>query len=221
VWGVYSVQNGMASGFEREVAQGRSVAGAAATSGIGHLVYGSAGPGTSTGVPSWDSKLVVEDYIRGAGLTFTILRPLAFMELMTDPGFYPAFGTWRIWPRLTGEGRPIPWLAVEDLGAIAARVFAEPGRFAGREITLTSDTRSLAECRSLYREAMGRDPRSLPMPTWLFDRFTRKDAIKMWRWLRTGEVPLSTAETRGILPSALTVPEWLRGQAGPGIAGGG
>lgn len=208
--GVYCVQNGIAAGFEAEVAQARNVAQAAAAAGVGHFVYGSAGPGNAgTGVPSWESKVVVEADIRALDLPFTILRPTAFMELMTDPSFYPAVGTWRLWPRLTGEDRPIPWLAVEDLGSIATIVFGNPDRYVGRELTLAADLRSLGDCRSLYRELIGRKPRSVPVPTWLFDRFTRKDPTAMWRWLRTQRVEVEPAATRAILPTALTVREWL------------
>jgi uncharacterized protein YbjT (DUF2867 family) len=208
--GVYSVQNGIASGFDAEVAQGRNVAQAAKAVGVTHVVYGSGGTGhAGTGVPSWESKVFVEAHMRLLELPLTILRPLAFMELMTDASFYPAVGTWRIWPKLMGEDRPIPWIAVEDLGAIAAIAFANRDEWVGRQMTLASDTRSLAECRSLYRDATGKEPRTFPLPMWLFDRFTRKDPTSMWRWLRTGTVDVDLTETRAVLPSALTVPEWL------------
>ncbi len=207
--GVYSVQNGITSGFDEEVRQGRNVADAAEAAGVGHLVYASAGFGRTTGVPSWDAKLPIEARVRDLGTAWTILRPLAFMELMTDPKFYPAVGTWRIFPKLTGTSRSIPWLSVTDLGEIVVKVFGEPAPFAGKEIPLASDVRTLAECRALHREVMGKDPRTFPMPIWLFDRFTRGDPTTMWRWLRTGEPDLDTAPTRAIHPSALTVKEWM------------
>lgn len=208
--GVYSVQNGITSGFDREVEQGRNVAEAAKRAGIRHLVYGSAGPGTErTGVPSWDAKRPVEEHIHRLDIPATILRPLAFMELMTDPSFYPAVGTWRIFPRLTGEDRPIPWLSIQDLGRIAAIVFARPDEFVGSERALASDVRTLAECRDTFTEVFGRSPRTFPLPERLFDRFTRHDVTKMWRWLRAGDVPLDTEPTHRLLPSAMSVREWL------------
>lgn len=210
VHGVYSVQNGLTSGFEREVRQGCNVADAARSAGVDHLVYGSAGPGDpSTGVPSWDAKLRVEAHLREVGVPFTTLRPQAFMELMTDKGFYPALGTWSIWPRIAGDQQPIPWLAVADLGAIATAVFADADRFVGEDLVLAADVRSLAECRRLHEEITGRPPPSFPVPMWLFDRFTRKDITTMWRWISTGTVSLDTTATRALLPTALTVREWL------------
>jgi uncharacterized protein YbjT (DUF2867 family) len=208
--GVFSVQNGLVSGFDREVAQGRNVADAAKQAGVSHLVYGSAGTGIEgTGIRSWETKLEVERHMRGLDLPFTSLRPEALMELMTDSSFYPAVGTWRIWPRLSGEDRPIAWLAVEDVGHVAAVVFSDPGTHLGKSHVLTGDVQSLAQCRALYREVMGTEPRTFPLPTWLFDRFTRHDVTNMWRWLKTGEVELETGPTRRLHPGALTVREWL------------
>jgi uncharacterized protein YbjT (DUF2867 family) len=210
--GVFSVQNGLTSGFDREIVQGRNVADASKAAGVAHLVYASAGPGapgTGTGVPSWESKLPVEEHVRSLGVPFTILRPTAFMELMTDKKYYPAVGTWRIWPKVTGDGRPIPWLSVRDVGAIAARAFAEPEEFGGEELALAGDVQTLGACRSTFREVMGREPRSFPMPMWLFDRFTRHDVLTMWRWLGTGEVQAHTEATRAVLPEAFTVRTWL------------
>lgn len=208
--GVYSVQNGLTSGFDREVVQGRNVADAAKATGIAHVVYGSAGTGeTGTGVQSWDSKLAVEAHMASLGLPVTILRPMAFMELMTDKGYYPAVGTWRIWPKLAGDSRPVPWVSVADLGAIAATAFTRPDDFIGIDMAVVSDVRSLAECRTIYREVMGRDPRTFPMPVWLFDRFTRGDITAIWRWSRTGTTDADTTATRAIVPDALTVRDWL------------
>jgi uncharacterized protein YbjT (DUF2867 family) len=137
---------------------------------------------------------------------------MAFMELMTDRAFYPPVSTWHVMPKLMGEERPVTWLAVDDLGRIAATAFADPQGFAGRTIALTSDVRSLAECRKLWTEVRGRSPRRFPMPVRLFERVSGlagPDLTTMWRWLRTGRVPLDTTPTREILPDALTVRDWL------------
>jgi uncharacterized protein YbjT (DUF2867 family) len=213
-YGVFSVQNGLKSGFEKEVRQGRNVADAAQASGIHHLVYLSAGIGTGrTGISSWDNKLAVENHMRELGLPVTVLRPNAFMELMTDKAFSPAVGTWNIWPRLMGD-KPVPWIAVSDIGAVAERVFASSENFIGEELILAADVRTLSECRSIYEEVTGHPPRSSSMPLWLFDRFTRKDLSTMWTWLAKHEFPAETASTREILPEALTVREWLATKPG-------
>ena len=214
-YGVYSVQNPFIGGPEAEVIQGKNVADVAKESGVQHLVYGSAGIGRKgTGIPSWETKLQVEDHMKALDLPYTVLRPMALMELMTDKKFFPAVGTWRGMPALMGRSRSLPWLCAEDLGAIVAKAFADPDRFIGQELVLASDVQSLAQCRATYREVLGKNPSSFPMPVWLFKRFgfVGRDLSAMWSWLRKGTIALDTAPTRAIHPEALTVRDWLSRQ---------
>ena len=209
--GVYSVQNPAISGVEAEVSQGRNVADAARDAGVRHVVYGSAGTGAAgTGVLWWESKLEIEAHMRELGLPLTVLRPVAFMELMTDRDFYPPVSTWHLMPKLAGGSTPIPWIAVDDLAAVAAVAFAERERYVGRELRLAADARSVDECRTLYREAMGRSPRRFPMPVWMFDRVADRDLTRMWRWLAANPPRADTDVLRALVPDALSVAEWLR-----------
>jgi uncharacterized protein YbjT (DUF2867 family) len=209
-YGAYSVQNYMISGIEAEITQGKHVADAARDVGVAHLVYGSGGTGAAgTGVGSWESKLEIEAHMRQLGIPVTVLRPMAFMELMTDKSFYPPVSVWHLMPALMGEDRPVGWISTDDLGRIAAHAFADPETFIGADLSLTSDVQSVAQCRKLWREAKGRAPRRFPMPVWAFERFTGRDLTGMWRWLRTGEIDLDPTTTRRILPTAVTVREYL------------
>jgi uncharacterized protein YbjT (DUF2867 family) len=220
-YGVYSVQNPYLSGPEREVRQGINLAEVAQAEGIQHLVYGSAGTGQpGTGVPSWETKLRVEAHMQALGLPLTVLRPMAFMELLTERKFFPPVGAWQVMPQLMGASRPLGWLCTNDLGVIAARVFADPERFVGQELSLASDVQSLAECRALYREVLGRNPPRYPVPAGLFRwfGFPGQDLTRMWRWLRTNPLELDPGPTRALHPGALTMPEWLRTQSARGAA---
>jgi uncharacterized protein YbjT (DUF2867 family) len=214
VYGVFNVQNPMTSSVAAEVRQGGHVAEAAAEAGVSHVVYGAAGVGTeTTGVGSWDSKLAVAAAFRDRALQLTVLRPMAFMELMTDKTFYPAVGVWYLMPKLMGGTRPVGWLCTDDLGAITARVFADPDWWGNTTLGLVADVQSIDECRSLWEEDRGRRPRAFPMPVWLFERFVGTDLTTMWRWLATEQLDMSTETTRQILPEARTVRDWLTGSS--------
>lgn len=93
--GVFSVQNPMTAGHNGEVRQGKNVADAAKAAAVQHVVYGSAGPGLrGTGVDSWEAKLIIADHLRSLEVPMTVLRPMAFLELMTDKDFYPPVAIW-------------------------------------------------------------------------------------------------------------------------------
>jgi hypothetical protein len=85
---------------------------------------------------------------------------------MTDNSFFPPVFTWYVMPKLMGADRPALWLCVDDLGAIAAKAFAEPERFIVADLKLVADIESNAQCRVIWREVLGRFPIRFPMPTW-------------------------------------------------------
>jgi uncharacterized protein YbjT (DUF2867 family) len=211
VSGVYAMQPPGSGSIEAEIRQGLNIARAVARVGVGHLVYGSAGPGgAETGVDQWDAKLHVARGMNDLGLPLTVLRPMAFMELMTDPSFYPQSSTWYTMPRLAGPDTRIPWLSVRDLGALAAKAFAEPERFIGKDLRLAADVKSLAECRQAFREIRGTNPPRFPMPLFVFRRFVGDDILTMWRWLRENPVDADTRLTYEVLPTASDVRAFLR-----------
>jgi uncharacterized protein YbjT (DUF2867 family) len=208
---VFVMQPPGAASIQEEVRQGMNAARAAARANVAHVVYGSAGPGDAeTGVRQWDAKLQVARGMNDLGLPLTVLRPMAFMELMVDPSFYPQSSTWYTMPKLAGVDRRIPWLSVHDLGAIAARAFAEPDRFIGKDLRLAADVKSLAECRQIFRAVRAKNPPRFPMPLFLFRRFVDDDILTMWRWLRENPVDADTGPTHDILPTAKDVRAFLR-----------
>jgi uncharacterized protein YbjT (DUF2867 family) len=218
---VFGVQNPAVCGLDREVRQGRNVGDAARRAGVAHLVYGSAGTGErGTGIGYWESKLAVEDHLRTLGLPLTVLRPTAFMELMTDRDFVPAAGVWHVWPKLVGGSYRVPWLCCADLGEVVAAVLADPGPWAGRDLTLASELRSLDDCRRTWTAVFGRPPRRFPMPVRAMERFAR-DTVALWRWMPTGRIDVDPALTRTLHPGALTVEAWLRKRALSAAGGGG
>lgn len=208
--GVFSMQEPRSGSIEIEIRQGTNAARAAARAGVRHVVYGSAGPGEeTTGIEQWDAKIEVARQMKGLGLPLTVLRPMAFMELMVDPSFYPQSSTWYTMPKLAGLNCRIPWLSVRDLGAIAAKAFADPERFIGMDLRLAADVKSLAECRAIYRDVTGKDPPRFPIPLFLFRKFVGDDVLNMWRWLRVNPVELDIGPTYEIHPEAMDVRTWL------------
>jgi uncharacterized protein YbjT (DUF2867 family) len=210
-YGLYDIQIPVSGKIEVEISQGMNVAAAAKKVGVQHVVYGSAGVGPQkTGIEQWDAKLEIAQAMKELGIPLTVLRPMAFMELMTDPTYYPQSSTWYVWPKLSGIDRKIGWISVKDVGAIAAKAFANPDEFIGREISLAADVQSLAEAREIFKEVTGNYPRRFPMPILVFEKIVGKDLANMWRWLRTNNFDLDTRPTMIIHPEAMTVRTWLQ-----------
>lgn len=214
---VFSVQNWMTGGVDGEIRQGKQVADVAKAAQVKHLVYGSAGIGVAgTGIPHFESKVIVETYMRDMGLPVTAVRPGPFMELMTDKAFFPALATWGAMPKIVGLEMPVPWVAVHDIGVAIANIFESPAGWIGRSVNLYGDVQSLADCRSAFAQVTGKRPRGIPLPLALFQKMAGPEMIQMWRWMVAWsgnggleQLESDLAESHTLHPDALTVEQWL------------
>lgn len=211
VHSVFSVQNPWITGLKKEVEHGRRIVDMAADAGVKHLVYASAGTGDkTTGVPHFNTKVEIEESVKASGVPFTILRSASFMELMRDKDFLPPLVMWNVMPKIIGYDFPVMWISAFDVGAVTATVFNNPEEFAGKELHLASDKKSVKECREIYRSVYGKPPKRVPAPAWLF-KLMQKDLYKMFLWmLEHKEHEAIIEDTRKIHPEALTVEKWMK-----------
>jgi uncharacterized protein YbjT (DUF2867 family) len=215
---VLSVQNWVTSGIEGEIRQGKTVADVAKLTGSQHLVYVSAGTGErDTGIPHFNNKIVVEDYMRSLELPFTILRPTPFMELLSEKEFFPAMATWGVEPKIVGWDTPLPWVAVYDLGIAVANIFGDPETWIGRDMTVCSDVKTLGESKAIFTAVDGKKPARIPLPLWLFRKMAPDEFIQMWEWIdkwtRKEGAPYMLGimeNSREVCPDPLDMESWLR-----------
>lgn len=123
-----------------EVRQGRTLVDAAAAARLGHVVLTSAAHADrATGVPHYESKHRVEQYLRACGVPWTVIAPAAFMDNYA--------GGWTLsglrdgvfgWPM--PADRPFALIPAADIGAFAALVLGRRAEFTGRRIDIASDT---------------------------------------------------------------------------------
>jgi uncharacterized protein YbjT (DUF2867 family) len=134
-YGIYSASGAHAAGGDvaSEVRQGRLLGDLAAEAKITHFVYGSVGSADChTGVPHFDTKGEVERYLATLPLAVTILRPVFFMQNWERQraGILQS-GVLAQPLKAASVHRQI---AVQDIGAFTARVFAAPERWIGKAI---------------------------------------------------------------------------------------
>ena len=215
---VFSVQNWMKSGVEGEIRQGKLVADVAQSVGVEHLAYASAGNGDrDTGIPHFENKIVVEDYMRDLRLPFTIVRPTPFMELMTEKEFYPAMATWGAEPKIVGWDLPLPWVAVHDLGQAVANIFEDPEKWIGRDVAMCGDIKTLGESQALFKQIDGKKPTRIPLPLSLFGKMAGEEFIEMWKWMDewigqegTPGLQQIMEQSHELVPVMLDMESWLR-----------
>jgi uncharacterized protein YbjT (DUF2867 family) len=165
VHGVFSVQPAATPPYNNidEVAMGVSVADAALAAGAKHLVYTSVGAVEgAAGIPSWDTKLRIEEHIRAIGIPATILRPVMFMEnhASTMVGAYSELAMLRVIP----DTSTVQLIAVSDIGALAALAFADPDSWLGEVLEIAGDELPRRSIADAIGRATGRPVDLSPLP---------------------------------------------------------
>jgi uncharacterized protein YbjT (DUF2867 family) len=217
VHGVFSVQpssgQGAAYGVtdEDEIRYGKTIADIALENGVRHFVYSStnAAGDSKTGMGHFDSKSEIEAHVRSLGMTHTIVRPSAFMEILMLPGMGLDKGEFTFFMR---ADQPMQFIAAEDIGKIVARIFAAPERFANRTIEIAGDAVTGTALASKFSAITGHSIAYHRFPDALLaqNRFLGTLARLVDDGRLSGNADL--ASLRESFPGLLTFDQWLEGQ---------
>jgi uncharacterized protein YbjT (DUF2867 family) len=221
-YGVFSVQpssgQGAAYGVtdQDEIRYGQAVADIAVASGVRHLVYSSAnaaGP-TTTGMGHFDTKSEIEAYIRGLNIVSTIIRPSAFMEILTLPGMGLEKGEFAFFMK---PDRSMQFIAVEDIGKIVAGIFADPTKFGAQTIEIAGDTVTGAELAAKFSRTADRPITYHRFPDSLLEQNAFLNGLA--RLVDLGRLAgnADIALLRSQFPGLLTMDEWLAGAGKPAL----
>jgi uncharacterized protein YbjT (DUF2867 family) len=180
VYGVHSVQNPHQAGIESEVRQGTNLADSAVRSSVSHFVYSSvASADQRTGIPHFESKFRIEEYIRGTGMRFTIVRPVFFMEnwLAMRQGIDGGALNLPLNPTTR-----LQMIAVQDIGGVVAMAFEHQHKWQGHTIELAGDELSMTELVKVFTRVSGRDVRYVQIPWDEFKKQVGDEITLMYRW---------------------------------------
>lgn len=163
-WGLFSVTMPLA-GPETEERQGKMMTKAALDAGVRHIVFTSTERGgqvesdsNTTNIPHFVSKFNVEQDImtrsKEMGSTWTFLRPVAFMENLSND--FLGKGFLAMW-RLNGMDRKLQLISIKDIGKVAAQAFLNAGDddYRNRAISLAGDEISPNQAAMIFQETTG------------------------------------------------------------------
>jgi len=180
-YGVYSVQNFWAVGAKREVQQGKNLAAVAKKAGVQHFVYSSVGGAErKTGIPHWESKWEIENYIRQLKLPATILRPVSFMEtyhvLEVEVGILKG----KLADPVRAD-KPYQTIATDDIGAFAALAFQRSRDFIGLELEIAGSELTNQEAAKVFSSVMGKPVKFRKLPLPIVRVFLGREFYQMFR----------------------------------------
>lgn len=127
---------------------------AAQTTGVQHIVHIGASTAPTNEVSHWGWHQMVEAYIEKKGFSYTHLRPEAFMQNITGPGFRWLDGT--VIRHFAGRAR-WSWIDCDDLALVVAHALREPEKYAGQVIPLGYDAKTFDEVAEIFTQVTGQN----------------------------------------------------------------
>jgi uncharacterized protein YbjT (DUF2867 family) len=205
--GVFAVQNFWEHGAEGEIREGKLLIDAAKAAGIGHFIYSSvASADRDTGLAHFESKRLIESYLKAAGLPYTILRPVFFMENFDANRQEILQGKLRL---ALPADRKLQMIASDDIGAFVALAFSDPQSFLGKTLEIAGAELSPAQAAELFSEALDREIRFEEIPLESL-KTASPEAWKMFSWFRDKGYEVDVQKLHGSYPFLKTFVEWIQ-----------
>src|SRR6201988_1135008 len=168
---VFAMSTPYERGPETEIREGINILRAAATVGVTHLVYTSvAGADRASGIPHFDSKFEVEKEIRAAGIPFTIVAPVFFMENFLADWMLAGIAKGSIAMAVPATRR-LQQIAVADIARFTGLVIERRESFLGKRIDIASDELTLPTAAAAISAASGRHIEYTALPI---------DSVRQW-----------------------------------------
>ena len=229
VWGVFSVQlpamgqKNVSEDIEEK--QGIALVDAALSSGVKHFVYTSVDRGGSdsinepTNVPHFISKHNIEVHLIEAvkdpkknpqGMTYTILRPVAFFENLTPDFLGKGFAA--MWSNMGAV--PLQLVGTRDIGVFAAMAFSkldsDPETFRNNAISLAGDKLTQLEGSKVFEKVYGK---KMPITFGFVGsmiQYMMKELRTMFKWFVDVGYKADLAENKRLNPNMQDFETWLR-----------
>lgn len=210
---VFAMTTFFEEGVAAEVEQGKALVDAAREAGIAHFVQTSAASADrQTGIPHFDSKYEVEEYLASSGVPRTVIAPVAFMENMLNPQVLDGLRR-DVYAAPLPADRKLQQIAVEDIGRFALLVVEQREAMLGKRIELASDELSGAEQAAILSQVRGREIRYQEVPLDAV-REQNKEVAVMFEWFDRVGYDADIAELRRDFPGVgwHSFADWARQQ---------
>lgn len=216
----------------RQQTQELAVIAAAIRAGVRHVVKVSAsdaatGPDSPT--PVGRAHAAAEAALKASGMTWTILRPSAFMPVALGPLFQQA-GVAGGFQFPLGSGR-VAFVDVEDIARAAAWALTHPIEAAGRTLSVTGpESLGLRDIADRFAAALGRPVKASSPPAFLArlvlgrriaDPFLRRHQLAMLDLMRSGGLSRVSPDLQNATGEpGRSVADWLACGAGQQVTTG-
>ena len=139
---------------EDEIRFGETISIMSLQAGVKHLIYSSAiaSGKEQTGIGHFDSKSTIEAYIKKTGISYTIIRPATFIEMLF-PTNMEAIDKIEFFMQ---PYQKMQFIAVEDIGKIVAAIFKNQNQYCQQTLAIAGDETTGLQLEEIVGKALGR-----------------------------------------------------------------
>ncbi len=210
IYGVFSIQNFWEHGYDGELNHGKAVADAAKKANVQHFLQSSVGGAErSTKLPHFDVKFEIEKYLKSLNLPVTVIRPVFFMENFKT-WFKPVEADGKLTLNMAMKAdTKLQMIAVDDIGAISAKIFDNPEKFIGKEIELAGDELTMPEVAALYETNTGKKTEFVELPVSVI-RTNSEEMADMFQWFIDKGYEADLKTQKDLFGKTISFKEWLQ-----------
>lgn len=207
VYGIFSVQQYLGKGVDVEVKEGMAMADAAKKAGVSHFIYSSVGGAErKTGIPFFESKFQIENYVKKLNLKWSILRPTYYMENLLAPEMIDNIYNGVLLFPLEAE-MSMQLVAVDDIGAMVTHMFNNPDMFMGKAIELAGDECTGTQIAEVLSKTIGKNVTFKELPVESLHEVSA-DYEMMFDWMNRRGYAADIEALRKMLPGLKTFESW-------------
>jgi uncharacterized protein YbjT (DUF2867 family) len=210
---VYAMSTPFEQGAEKEIAQGISITDAAKAAGVAHLIYSSvASANRATGISHFDGKYTVEKHLQAAGVPYTIVAPVFFMENLLQPWMASGLRQGKLAMALPA-GRSLQQITVADIGTFVAAVIERGDTVFGHRFDIAGDELTGKEAAAILTKVTGWEVHYEGFPPDAL-RAQSEDLAVMFKWFDSTGYAADIKSLRRDFPEVTwhTFEEWARTQ---------
>lgn len=174
-------------GKEQEIKQAKQFIDAIKSQNKTHFIYSSVlGADLKTGVPHFDSKMEIENYLKTKNLSFTILRPASFYENHLIPQVANSIRKGKYVSPLNKTCKQ-QMIGVDDIGKITAQVISKRSDYEGKTISIATDEWQIGDIPNAFSEVINKPVKYKKLPGFITRLAMGKDLSKMFKFMNEND----------------------------------
>lgn len=196
-------------GVDGEVEYGRRIGDAAVDAEVPRMVYSSVGGAERrTGIPHFESKRRIEEYLDDLELQVTHLRPTFFMENLSAFLEAAPDGGELVLRLPLPDGVPLQMVAVRDIGIAAATLLLEESTGGTGSVEISGDELTGSQIAEVLGAVRGVPAHYEALPLSVLDE--NPDLQTMFSWfVRLPAYRADVAASRRLVPELLDLRAWV------------